>query len=675
MRKYGLYFLIVAILVPAAALSAGPVLVRLHMPPPGQLNLEQLWWVDLNNTTSDTFHDVWLHGEVREARRGLVYRANTDKFDLGPGRKTVRYRDIRVKDQWHARGYEAFVLRAGRIPAGVYTYSVTLEPELGGDTGHVTVQNPTPPRLVTPRDGDTLSIGLPNMTWTRVGNYRGRVSYELVVVELRPGQTKERAVRANPPWFNRRGIPATLFRYPVGGRRLQPKKRFAWQVKVYLDGKLKPELSSEVSEFVLSPKKWPGPMLNGPIAVKREVTRYNNWFSVKLTLTNTGTAALGNIVVTDSHKYFQCMDDAWKQMEPPPGGWPSGGMMVMPGPAETSIRSASGGFYSTIEADLGGYVLAPGRSLTVQYSVLPLLTFSFGGTGHTVGTGLKLTYEMGGSQHARSYPFLAKTPVPGLADAWKAADYMILTCPSRVGGSHAAVDNLLVKMAELAKKREGALCYLTGSPTTAAIVRNITNAFGTMLRSNWQNGYLLIVGEDDVIPTWSKPAGSNPDIPAIDLSDFDYADPNDDLVPERRVGRMLGRNATELKSGIQNALDYRKEGIGWSGNKPVTIFVSGPEPGKWLFVKDMATARDTMTHIWGNNGGELHTDYITTRCRNVKHAIYALSTSGGVGWGGKADTLGVYSYKQLACWLLSLQTVPGGGTKLDQLYPPKSGDD
>jgi hypothetical protein len=285
-----------------------------------------------------------------------------------------------------------------------------------------------------------------------------------------------------------------------------------------------------------------------------------------------------------------------------------------------------------------------------------------------------VTYKTGDNDWVWSFGNKAVHPVPGLADAWKASDYMILTCPARIQGSQAAVDNLLVKTAELAESRSGAICYLTSAPLTATSVRTIIKAFGGLLKNNWQNGYLLILGEDDVIPTWSKPAVASPDIPAISLSDFDYADPNDDLLPDRRVGRMLGRNAGELRASVQHALDYKKGGTGWSSHKPVAIFISGPEPGKWLFVKDMATGADTMAHVWGNNTGELHTDYITTRYRIVRHALYALWESGGVMYADTSDTLGNYSYDQLAAWLLDLKMVAPMISKLRQLYPPQSGD-
>jgi len=671
MKKLGLPALLLV-----TALTTSParaqVTVLLHVPPPGQLNVERLWWVDLDNRTRETYRDVWLHGEVHEATRGPVYRANSNKFDLPPGRMTLRYRDIQVRDQWHAPGYEVFVLRSGQLPAGEYEFYVWLEPDLGGDTVRFTVEDPTRPRLVSPRRGDSLQLE-PVFSWTRPRNWTGPITYELRLVEVLPGQSEEEALRANRPWFLKRGLRTTMLRYPVAARKLDLGRRYAWQVKAEFGRGVQPKVSEQWGFSKLKI----GPMIPvlGPLSVERTVTRVSNWFQVKLTIKNIGSAALGHIVVTDSHRYFQCLDDAWKSMLPPPGGWQPGQMMVMPGPADNTVRSSSGGFRNTITIDLGGYVLGPNRSLTVRYSVLPLLTFSLQGPAHTIGEGLRIAYESGGDQHVRTFNHKAVNPVPGLVDAWQAADYMILACPSRVAGTQSAADDLLVRTGELARQREGALCYLTGSSTTAPVVRNVINAFGTMLKSGWQNGYLLIVGEDDVIPTWSKPAGTNPDIPAIDLSDFDYADPDDDLVPERRVGRLLGRNATELRQSLQHSLDYRAEGIGWQTNSPVAVFVSGPEPGKWLFVKDMHEGRSNMSSRWGNNTVELHTDFITTRYRVIRHALYALSQSGGVGWGSAADTLGNYSYKQLACWLLSLQTVPGGGTKLDQLYPPKSGDD
>ena len=90
-------------LAPWAVLAAAPT-VRLIPPPPGRLYFEHLWRVEINNP-DDTTYRVYLHGEVREATQGVVFRANSQEFDLPKGRKTVRSQDITaVRDAWYAAG-------------------------------------------------------------------------------------------------------------------------------------------------------------------------------------------------------------------------------------------------------------------------------------------------------------------------------------------------------------------------------------------------------------------------------------------------------------------------------------------------------------------------------------------------------------------------------------------
>jgi|GEM_PF-1420580 len=654
-------------LMPLATLMATPR-VRLMKPPPGRWGIEDLWKATV---ISDTACDAWFEGYVFEATKGQVFHATTKPFPLARGTRVYGYRDVKIDRTQTAPGYEVFVTRSGQLPAGSYRFKLLLQPFGVDDSFGFDVKPMSPPRLVSPRDGDAISGKYPLFVWTRPGNNTGGVTYNLTVVEIQPGQTEEEALRANRPWFQKSGITATQLRYPTGARGLEKDKRYAWQVTAV--GKGIQPLVSDRRGFRRALFTPPMKFID-PLKVSREVDRHGNYFVVRLTLTNTGATDLTNIVVSDSHRYFQCLNDVSKMKVAPPGGEVRPGWTTVPVSAASSVRSAGGGFYSTIAIDLGDWVLPPGLSMSVYYSVFPLLTFSLQGPGHTIGAGLKVTYKVGGSDGVRKFDSKAVYPVPGLADAWKAANYMVLTSPARIQGSPSAVNGLLVKLAELAKSRNGALCYLTSASLTATSARTIVNAFGTMLKNNLQNGYLLIVGEDDVIPTWSKPEVASLKIPAIHLSDYDYADPNDDLLPDRRVGRMLGRHATELRAAVQNALDYKKDGIGWQGGHPVAIFVSGPEPGKWLFVKDMSEGRGNMVGRWGNSAVELHTDFITTRYRIIRHALYALSKSGGLACGSEADTLAGYSYAQLAAWLLSLKMVNMWVTKLDLLYPPQSGD-
>ena len=75
--RLGLLALVVLVVFPCNLLMAQRqrVEVDLHVPPDEQMNIERYWWLDLNNRTRETFRNVWLYGEMHEARRGLVYRA------------------------------------------------------------------------------------------------------------------------------------------------------------------------------------------------------------------------------------------------------------------------------------------------------------------------------------------------------------------------------------------------------------------------------------------------------------------------------------------------------------------------------------------------------------------------------------------------------------------------
>lgn len=662
-----------ALLLAFAALrpvEAKPISVRLREPPPGKAAVEDLWWVDLHNGSRSDTYTIWLHGEASERSHGRVYSANTHPFPMPPGHKRLRLRDIKLKDQWAKPGFEAFVLRTGRLPAGYYTYSVKVMPESLGDggTGHVTVENPSPPRLTSPPDGGKVTAKTFTFGWTSVGNFSGRVSYELILAEVLPGQSKEEALRSNRPWYQNRNLTATMLQYPLSAEPLETGKSYAWQVRAYLEDERYPSLASEVWGFKRTIQVMKGgyvAVLN-PLKVSREVERFGNWFRVKLTLTNIGSSSITNIVLTDSHRYFQCIDDAQKRRVPPPGGEQFPGWTTEWEAAADEVHDAHGGFRGIIEVDLCDWLLPPNQSFTVRYSVLPLLTVSVTGQGHTIGEGLKATYRIGTNQYLREYNTKALYPVPGLADAWKSADYIITSCPSRLydanpGGTE-AVERLLVTMAELAKAKKGALLYFTSAPASAPIVRSAFKAFGTVLKNKWQNGYLLLVGENEIVPCWDTvtPVPSRP----IPNCDHQYADLQGDAAPEVKVGRIIGTTAADLTTGIRHSLDayYHTGGATWSG--ATALMLTGEEqPSKGdNFTKEAGEGANYLRASKGVLATHWGMEYITTRRSVIEKALkHTKVEDGGAGTGANLSS---FSTEQLAAWLLEITVglpAPHGG--------------
>jgi len=214
--------------------------VRLHRPPPYQLMIERLWWVDLDNPTQTTY-TVYLHAEIIEAQKGLIFKANSNTFMLPPGEKRIRPRDITdVRDVWYASGYKEYIIRTGKVPEGNYTVCIYVidartNQELGDDCFNSVVRFPESPRLISPKDKASVKGKHPVFTWTPPvpvppGEH---VEYNLKIVEVLKGQTKEEAIRSNIPWFTEQKIKRTSLVYPTRARSFESGITYAWQIQVF----------------------------------------------------------------------------------------------------------------------------------------------------------------------------------------------------------------------------------------------------------------------------------------------------------------------------------------------------------------------------------------------------------------------------------------------------------
>jgi len=216
------------------------VQVKLHQPPPNQLKIEHLWWVDLTNSTQ-TSYTVHLRAEVTEARKGLIFRASSNTFTLTPGKKRITARDIKdVKDVWYSSKYKEFIVRTGGVPEGDYTACIYVintrnNQEIGSNCLHHIVRQPGFPRLISPRMGLRLKGKNPLFSWTRPAPFPTgeKVTYKIRIVEVLPGQTKEEAIRSNKPWYEQKGITKTTFLYSIRARPFEKGKTYAWQVQAF----------------------------------------------------------------------------------------------------------------------------------------------------------------------------------------------------------------------------------------------------------------------------------------------------------------------------------------------------------------------------------------------------------------------------------------------------------
>lgn len=250
---------LVLILLPLFTINA-QVTVKLRRPSPNKLTMENLWYVDLNNTTSKTYW-VYLHGEVTEEKDGLVGKANSNAFALPPGTKRITSRNIgKVTDAWYKGKYKESVVRTGNFPAGKYTVCVSVigvesKEGFGRACFKQNVQISGNPRLTSPKDGAEITKN-PLFTWTPPApRPPGDFNYKLRIVEVLEGQTKEEAMHSNPPWFEKDRIVNTVFRYPSSGRSLE-EGTYAWQIQIAEEVTLRVSEDygkSEIRAFVYAP--------------------------------------------------------------------------------------------------------------------------------------------------------------------------------------------------------------------------------------------------------------------------------------------------------------------------------------------------------------------------------------------------------------------------------------
>ncbi len=250
---------LVLVMLPVFTINA-QVTVKLHRPPPNKLMMQDLWHVDLNNRTSETYW-VYLHGEVTEENDGLVGRANSNPFALQPGTKRITSGNIgKVTDTWYKGKYKESVVRTGNFPGGKYTVCVSVigaesKEEFGRDCSKQNVQLSGKPRLTSPGDGAEIKKN-PLFTWTPpTPRPPADFNYKLRIVKVLEGQTKEEAIQSNPSWFEKDRIVNTVFRYPSSARSFE-EGTYAWQIQILEEVTLRVSEDygkSEIRAFVYAP--------------------------------------------------------------------------------------------------------------------------------------------------------------------------------------------------------------------------------------------------------------------------------------------------------------------------------------------------------------------------------------------------------------------------------------
>ena len=167
--------------------------------------------------------------------------------------------------------------------------------------------------------------------------------------------------------------------------------------------------------------------------------------------------------------------------------------------------------------------------------------------------------------------------------AVKASDYLIVTNPKMLNTHYVhkvssqddtlAFNHLLSNMAELASLKEGVLGYINIYDRDK-LKDLIWGDWGKMLSPKfWQvaSGYLLIVGETEIIPSWNMWYGG----PFVPLADEPYSTPDENTRVSKVVSRIIGNDTASLSKPIEASIGVYKGWEGYEFDRSSALLVSG----------------------------------------------------------------------------------------------------
>lgn len=405
------------------------------------------------------------------------------------------------------------------------------------------------------------------------------------------------------------------------------------------------------------------------ISVTRDVQWCGNYFEVTLNLRNDGELDVSNLVVNDTCRSFQCIRDVlWRR------GLSGDFTPLLP--ASTVTRETGFMTNTIVEVRLG--VLRPGETKSLRYFAVPVLRDTYDPfSSPGIGAELEISYETRYGDYTQNPSLSYSFSTGEFGEALRAADYLIITCPAHLDDVNPAADSdaLLSVMAELAKAKNGILGYVSENRADlgAAAIKMLLQeggAWSNQMATTWvNNGYLLIVGETEIIPAWTWER--------IPLSDYPYSDSKGDERPELRVGRIVGNTANELAVPIMNSLN----GV-YHGSR--ALLVSGPEDTWESNVKNATIGRSAMEGT-GLAVDIVHTEYWTSDYAMLAEAlrirkgpqsstepkelsIFLLKQIGPPRGANEGDDLSGYTANELGAWLLWARNgLPATTTKDDAI--------
>jgi len=343
--------------------------------------------------------------------------------------------------------------------------------------------------------------------------------------------------------------------------------------------------------------KWESPP-DASLSIARRVERMGHYFLVNVTVWNLGYIDADDVIIEEHHLDFQpgqlvysdgTIDYDFVRIE-------SRNLITVWG----EIKVPDGKLRISIPE-------IPARSCRIfSYELFPILFNGVTASRYDIASQTIIRYLSDTKAKTRYYNS-SYEPSPGwtaqeVMNAFKTSDYLIVTNPLLLyvftTTSFQDENELLLAMAELAREKRGVLGYLmfesyVNPPIYAEQIDSIIEGWGkNYLNESWNSdGYLLLVGEIEIIPSFARGWDRDYDLSdeTIYHTDYPYASTGGEAIsPELHLGRIIGNTAADLIIPIRSSLDVhygRAVFVKGQGGKAVCI--SGWGDGESRFWSDV----------------------------------------------------------------------------------------
>lgn len=214
------------------------ILISPQIPPQGLMQKNQLWNIlCINNSGFPQYVQIQL-SLTKSVSEQPILTGTGRTFLLQKGTTLIRADDV-APVQYQYTSATTAIGAGDWLTAGSYNVCYTLsapDEKIGTPSAeaclNIDSEPLSPPQLISPADTSIVETNYPGFNWIPPAPAMmfTDLKYELLIVEIKEGQSAYDAIQRNVPIYLHRYLPNPFVLYPSSSKALESGKHYAWQV-------------------------------------------------------------------------------------------------------------------------------------------------------------------------------------------------------------------------------------------------------------------------------------------------------------------------------------------------------------------------------------------------------------------------------------------------------------